>query len=172
MAHKKAAGSSRNGRDSESKRLGIKKYGGEKVLAGNILVRQRGTAFHPGSQRRPGTRPHPFCDHRRNRQVRAKRPRKPPLCVRSPFLKTLPPGASASSPGNEGILPSKRNRRRQAHPPGKDPIPPGNEGILPSKRKPRKQAHPPSERAHPPSPRPKRPHSSPHPAVIAPNFSP
>ena len=49
MAHKKAAGSSRNGRDSESKRLGIKKYGGEKVLAGNILVRQRGTAFHPGA---------------------------------------------------------------------------------------------------------------------------
>lgn len=49
MAHKKAAGSSRNGRDSESKRLGIKKYGGEQVLAGNILVRQRGTAFHPGA---------------------------------------------------------------------------------------------------------------------------
>ena len=48
MAHKKAAGSSRNGRDSESKRLGIKKFGGEQVLAGNILVRQRGTAFHPG----------------------------------------------------------------------------------------------------------------------------
>ena len=49
MAHKKEAGSSRNGRDSESKRLGIKKYGGEQVLAGNILVRQRGTAFHPGA---------------------------------------------------------------------------------------------------------------------------
>ena len=49
MAHKKAAGSSRNGRDSESKRLGIKKYGGEQVLAGNILVRQRGTAFHAGA---------------------------------------------------------------------------------------------------------------------------
>ncbi|WP_446830291.1 50S ribosomal protein L27 [Candidatus Foliamicus sp.] len=48
MAHKKAAGSSRNGRDSESKRLGIKKYGGQQVLAGNILVRQRGTAFHAG----------------------------------------------------------------------------------------------------------------------------
>lgn len=48
MAHKKAAGSSRNGRDSESKRLGIKKFGGEQVLAGNILVRQRGTAFHAG----------------------------------------------------------------------------------------------------------------------------
>ena len=48
MAHKKAGGSSRNGRDSESKRLGIKRFGGENVLAGNILVRQRGTKFHPG----------------------------------------------------------------------------------------------------------------------------
>ncbi|MGA0545519.1 50S ribosomal protein L27 [Brevundimonas sp. VNH65] len=49
MAHKKSGGSSRNGRDSESKRLGVKKFGGEKVLAGNILVRQRGTKFHPGT---------------------------------------------------------------------------------------------------------------------------
>ncbi len=48
MAHKKAGGSTRNGRDSESKRLGVKKYGGEQVLAGNILIRQRGTKFHPG----------------------------------------------------------------------------------------------------------------------------
>ena len=48
MAHKKAGGSSRNGRDSKSKRLGIKRYGGQIVLAGNILVRQRGTKFHPG----------------------------------------------------------------------------------------------------------------------------
>jgi large subunit ribosomal protein L27 len=48
MAHKKAGGSTRNGRDSESKRLGVKKYGGELVTAGNILVRQRGTKFHPG----------------------------------------------------------------------------------------------------------------------------
>ncbi len=48
MAHKKAGGSSRNGRDSESKRLGVKRYAGEQVLAGNILVRQRGTKFHPG----------------------------------------------------------------------------------------------------------------------------
>lgn len=48
MAHKKAGGSSRNGRDSESKRLGIKRFGGQVVLAGNILVRQRGTKFHPG----------------------------------------------------------------------------------------------------------------------------
>ena len=48
MAHKKAGGSSRNGRDSESKRLGVKKFGGERVLAGNIIVRQRGTRWHPG----------------------------------------------------------------------------------------------------------------------------
>ena len=48
MAHKKAGGSSRNGRDSESKRLGVKRYGDQMVLAGNILVRQRGTQFHPG----------------------------------------------------------------------------------------------------------------------------
>jgi len=48
MAHKKAGGSSKNGRDSIGKRLGIKKYGGEPVRAGNILVRQRGTTFHPG----------------------------------------------------------------------------------------------------------------------------
>ena len=48
MAHKKAGGSSKNGRDSESKRLGIKRYGGEHVLAGNIIVRQRGTRFHAG----------------------------------------------------------------------------------------------------------------------------
>ncbi|MDR2689635.1 MAG: 50S ribosomal protein L27 [Azoarcus sp.] len=48
MAHKKAGGSSRNGRDSESKRLGVKRYGGQFVVAGNILVRQRGTEFHPG----------------------------------------------------------------------------------------------------------------------------
>ena len=48
MAHKKAGGSSRNGRDSESKRLGVKRYGGEAVAAGNIIVRQRGTVFHAG----------------------------------------------------------------------------------------------------------------------------
>ena len=48
MAHKKAAGSTRNGRDSESKRLGVKRFGGEAVQAGSIIVRQRGTRFHPG----------------------------------------------------------------------------------------------------------------------------
>ena len=49
MPHKKAGGSSRNGRDSESKRLGVKRFGGQEVLAGSIIVRQRGTQFHPGA---------------------------------------------------------------------------------------------------------------------------
>jgi large subunit ribosomal protein L27 len=48
MAHKKAGGSSRNGRDSEGRRLGVKKFGGETVVAGNIIIRQRGTKWHPG----------------------------------------------------------------------------------------------------------------------------
>ena len=48
MAHKKAGGSSRNGRDSESKRLGVKRYAGQTVRAGNIIIRQRGSSFHPG----------------------------------------------------------------------------------------------------------------------------
>lgn len=48
MAHKKGVGSSRNGRDSESKRLGVKRFGGQLVRAGNVIVRQRGTRFHPG----------------------------------------------------------------------------------------------------------------------------
>ena len=55
MAHKKAGGSSRNGRDSKGRRLGIKAYGGEKVLAGNILARQRGTQWHPGANVGMGT---------------------------------------------------------------------------------------------------------------------
>ena len=49
MAHKKAGGSTRNGRDSQSKRLGVKKFGGEQVIAGNIIIRQRGTQYHAGS---------------------------------------------------------------------------------------------------------------------------
>jgi large subunit ribosomal protein L27 len=49
MAHKKAGGSSRNGRDSDGRRLGVKKFGGEAVVSGNIIVRQRGTKWHPGS---------------------------------------------------------------------------------------------------------------------------
>jgi large subunit ribosomal protein L27 len=55
MAHKKAGGSTRNGRDSHSKRLGIKRFGGEHVIPGNILVRQRGTKWHPGTNVGLGT---------------------------------------------------------------------------------------------------------------------
>ncbi len=55
MAQKKAGGSTKNGRDSESKRLGVKKYGGEVVIPGNIIVRQRGTKWHPGSNVGMGT---------------------------------------------------------------------------------------------------------------------
>lgn len=55
MAHKKAGGSSRNGRDSHSKRLGVKKFGGELVVPGNIIVRQRGTQWHPGENVGMGT---------------------------------------------------------------------------------------------------------------------
>lgn len=54
MAHKKAGGSSRNGRDSVAKRLGVKKFGGEHVQPGNIIVRQRGSSFHPGPHVRAG----------------------------------------------------------------------------------------------------------------------
>jgi large subunit ribosomal protein L27 len=55
MAHKKAGGSTKNGRESQSKRLGVKKFGGQSVLAGNILVRQRGTLYRPGSNVGVGT---------------------------------------------------------------------------------------------------------------------
>ncbi len=55
MAHKKAGGSSRNGRDSHSKRLGVKKFGGEAVVSGNIIIRQRGTKWHPGENVGMGT---------------------------------------------------------------------------------------------------------------------
>jgi large subunit ribosomal protein L27 len=55
MAHKKGVGSSRNGRDSQSQRLGIKRFGGQHVKAGNILVRQRGTKFHPGTNVQKGS---------------------------------------------------------------------------------------------------------------------
>ncbi len=55
MAHKKGVGSSRNGRDSQAQRLGVKKFGGELVKSGNILVRQRGTKFHPGTNVKKGS---------------------------------------------------------------------------------------------------------------------
>ena len=77
MAHKKAGGSSRNGRDTAGRRLGIKRYGGEQVLAGNILVRQRGTKWHPGSNVGMGTDHTLFAVDRGQGRVRhqAQRPR-------------------------------------------------------------------------------------------------
>ena len=74
MAHKKAGGSSRNGRDSQSKRLGVKRYGGELVTAGAIIVRQRGTQVHPGAQRRHGKRPHAVRQSDGARHVRPEGP--------------------------------------------------------------------------------------------------
>jgi hypothetical protein len=69
MAHKKGVGSSRNGRDSNPKYLGVKIYGGQAIDAGNIIVRQRGTQFHPGIGRRPRPRPHPVRAGRRQGRV-------------------------------------------------------------------------------------------------------
>ena len=71
MAHKKAGGSSRNGRDTEGRRLGIKKFGGEAVIAGNIILRQRGTKWKPGPQCGPRPRPHDLRAGRRQGGVQA-----------------------------------------------------------------------------------------------------
>ena len=70
MAHKKAGGSSRNGRDSAGRRLGVKKFGGQSVLAGNIIVRQRGTKWHPGDECRHGQGPHAVRAPRGRGQLR------------------------------------------------------------------------------------------------------
>ena len=73
MAHKKAGGSTRNGRDSNPKYLGVKRYGGENVLAGNIIVRQRGTKWHPGSGVGMGTDHTIFAKVEGNVEFRTKR---------------------------------------------------------------------------------------------------
>ena len=72
MAHKKAGGSSRNGRDSDSQRLGIKIFGGEAVLAGNIIARQRGTKWHPGPQCRHWQGPYAVRPDQRQVEFRTK----------------------------------------------------------------------------------------------------
>ena len=74
MAHKKGQGSSRNGRDSKAQRLGVKKFGGEMVLAGNILIRQRGTKWHPGRNVGQGSDDTLFRAHRRPGLLRPGRP--------------------------------------------------------------------------------------------------
>ena len=78
MAHKKGAASTRNGRDSNAQRLGVKRFGGQVVNAGEIIVRQRGTHFHPGTERRPWRRRHAVRARRRRRRVRhpARSPRR------------------------------------------------------------------------------------------------
>ena len=92
MAHKKAGGSSRNGRDTEGRRLGIKKSGGEAVIAGNIIVRQRGTKWKPGEQCRPGPRPHDLRAGRRPCGVQAQGAR---TACTSRFDRCRPPPSSA-----------------------------------------------------------------------------
>ena len=82
MAHKKAGGSSKNGRDSESKRLGVKIFGGQEVTAGNIIVRQRGTRVSSGRQRRPRPRSHAVRQERRPRPFREERREEPPVRLR------------------------------------------------------------------------------------------
>ena len=76
MAHKKGAASTKNGRDSNSQRLGVKRYGGQVVNAGEIIVRQRGTHFHPGAERRPRWRRHAVRPGGRRGAVR--HPARPP----------------------------------------------------------------------------------------------
>ena len=82
MAHKKAGGSSRNGRDSDGRRLGVKKFGGEQVLAGNILVRQRGTKFHAGRNVGMGTDHTLFATAAGEVRFRNER-RRPAICQRT-----------------------------------------------------------------------------------------
>jgi large subunit ribosomal protein L27 len=81
MAHKKAGGSSRNGRDSAGRRLGVKKYGGEVVLAGNIIIRQRGTKWHPGDNVGMGKDHTLFALKDGNVAFRPGLPRRPSVCV-------------------------------------------------------------------------------------------
>ncbi len=83
MAHKKAGGSSRNGRDTRGRRLGVKKFGGEAVIPGNIIVRQRGTKFHPGPHVGIG-RDHTLVRDRTRRGPLSQGPRRAHLCLGGP----------------------------------------------------------------------------------------
>jgi len=80
VAHKKAGGSTRNGRDSESKRLGVKIYGGQEVVAGNIIVRQRGTRFHPGTNVGNWKGSYFICQNKRTSKVSKERFEKQAVC--------------------------------------------------------------------------------------------
>ena len=81
FAHKKGGGSTKNGRDSESKRLGVKRADGQFVLAGNILVRQRGTHIHPGTNVGIGSDDTLFCSDRRHRRFERKGKDRKQCCV-------------------------------------------------------------------------------------------
>ncbi len=89
MAQKKAGGSSKNGRDSESKRLGVKKFGGEHVIPGNIIVRQRGTRWHPGAGVGIGTDHTIFATTKGQVEFRARRNGRT-------FISVLPPAVDAA----------------------------------------------------------------------------
>ena len=89
MAHKKAGGSSRNGRDTEGRRLGIKKSGGQSVVAGNILIRQRGTKWYPGTNVGLGRDHTIFALVRRHRRI-------PPQVGRQGSVSVVPPPALAA----------------------------------------------------------------------------
>ena len=80
MAHKKAGGSSRNGRDSAGRRLGVKKFGGETVIPGNIILRQRGTKWHPGDNVGMGKGSYDFCKRGWQRRL-PKQGERPHVCL-------------------------------------------------------------------------------------------
>ena len=95
MAHKKAGGSTRNGRDSHSKRLGVKRFGGEQVLAGNILVRQRGTRVRPGANVGVGTDHTLYAEVSGRVQFRVKGPEQRMYVNVLTPAETSPPGESS-----------------------------------------------------------------------------
>jgi large subunit ribosomal protein L27 len=96
MAHKKAGGSTRNGRDSHSKRLGVKRYGGQEVLAGNILVRQRGTRVRAGENVGVGT------DHTLYAEISGRVQYRLKGAEQRMYVNVLTPRDEASSPGKSG----------------------------------------------------------------------
>jgi large subunit ribosomal protein L27 len=101
MAHKKAGGSSRNGRDSAGQRLGVKKFGGQAIAAGNVIVRQRGTKFYPRRECRHGQGPHAVRDARRQGQFREGFKRRTYVSVLRRRRRTRDIGGSTTRPPNK-----------------------------------------------------------------------
>ena len=112
MAHKKGVGSSRNGRDSNPKYLGVKLYGGQAVEAGNIIVRQRGTQFHPGMGVGLG-RDHPVRADRRQGRVLDQGPEQAP---HREHRRVNSAHRCATSPAPAGFVVSEDGKRRTDHP--------------------------------------------------------